>query len=130
MYITPCPISSPRSSDPPPSSAAASPFFLSSLVLGGFPGPAHPAGILPAPVAPPPLSLSLSLSCVEIRSALAGESTGIPFPPRRRQVPGLEISVFHIQDFPSRPFLPPFAALPLPAACARAHLSVVDFSQS
>lgn len=39
---------------------------------------------------------------VRNRSALADESPRIPFPPRRRQVPRSEISIFHIQDFSSR----------------------------
>jgi len=61
MYITPPVRSHPRA---PPILPPPLPFFLSSLVLGGFPVPAHPAGILPAPVASLSLSLSLSLSRV------------------------------------------------------------------
>lgn len=52
------------------------------------------------------------------RSALADESPGIPFPPRRRQVPGLEISIFHTQDFSSRSPPSPFPAASPPAVAS------------
>jgi len=122
MYITPVadlippaprvpPISPPLPRAPAPPRPRLRRSFSLLCLLGGFPVPAHSARESSRRSCPPPPALPHSHSCVEIRSALAGESAGIPFPPRRRQVPRLEISVFHIQDFPPRPFLPPFAAL-------------------